>query len=73
MRIESEGCRLETATAENHTEEPAPEQQKQEPDKAQREVRENCDPSKNLKEGNSAMAPCEEKTKNSLRDSQEGD
>ncbi|XP_057285215.1 chloride channel CLIC-like protein 1 isoform X1 [Pezoporus wallicus] len=70
---ESEVCRLETTTAENHTEEPAPEQQKQEPAKTQQEVGENCDPSKNLKQRNSAMEPCEEKTKSSSRDSQEGD
>ncbi|KAM4659363.1 LOW QUALITY PROTEIN: chloride channel CLIC-like protein 1 [Amazona ochrocephala] len=71
LRTESEVCRLETTTAENHTE-TAPEQQKQEPEKAQGEVEENSDPSKNLKERNSAMEPCEEKT-DSSHDSQEGD
>ncbi|XP_065531342.1 chloride channel CLIC-like protein 1 isoform X2 [Lathamus discolor] len=73
LRTESEVCRLETTTAENHTEEPASEQQEGEPDKAQQEVGENCYPSKNLKQRNSAMEPCEEKTKSSSCDSQEGD
>lgn len=70
---ESEVCRLETTTAENCTEEHALEQQKQETVKAEREVGENCDPNKNLKERNSAMQQCEEKTKSGSRDSQEGD
>lgn len=72
MRTESEGCRLETTTAENCTEEHALAQQKQ-TGKAEQEVEENCDSNKNLKERNSAMEQCEEKTKSSSHDSQEGD
>ncbi|XP_032856633.2 chloride channel CLIC-like protein 1 [Tyto alba] len=73
LHTESEVCRLETITAENLTEEYAPEQQKEERGKAELETGENCDPNKNLEGKSSAMEPCEEKKKNSSCDAQEGD
>ncbi|KAJ7412015.1 WD repeat-containing protein 47 [Pitangus sulphuratus] len=73
LYTESEVHRLETLKAENRTEEPAVEQQKQETGKAEREAGENCDPNKNLEGKSSAMEGGEEKEKSILCDSQEGD
>ncbi|XP_027527739.1 chloride channel CLIC-like protein 1 isoform X1 [Neopelma chrysocephalum] len=73
LYTESEVHRLETLKAENHTKEPAVEQQKQETGKAEREAGENCDPNKNLEGKSSAMEQGEEKEKNILHNSQEGD
>lgn len=72
MHAESEVCRVETAPATNVTEEPALEQQKQQPGKAEQETGENCDLNKNLEGTSSTGGPLEEKKKGSTCDSQEG-
>ncbi|XP_074732813.1 chloride channel CLIC-like protein 1 isoform X1 [Strix uralensis] len=69
LHTESEVCRLETITAEEH----ALEQQKQEPGKAEQETGENNDPNKSLEGKSSAVGPCEKKKKSSSCASREGD